>query len=114
MSTQTTNVNTTIAPQTGPHASTPSVETTYEIEVMFAHSTQWTKTNTLHAEFTDPSEAWDYWTKMAVEDLWSGAQARLVQIDRRVLPSVCEPRDGWATYHRRLALVGADRNPVTR
>lgn len=102
---------TSIAPQTGPHASSPSVETTYEIEVMFAHSTQWVKTNSLTV-FADAYEAWDHWTKIAVEDLWSGAQARLVQIDRRVLPSVCEPRDGWETYHRHLALVASDRNTL--
>lgn len=103
-------VNTSVSPQTGPHASAPFVETTYEIEVMFPNSTQWTKTQTLQP-FTTAQEAWDEWHKIAsVDCLWSGAQARLVQNDRRVLPSVAEPGDGWEAYHRRVGLVASEAN----
>lgn len=97
--------NTRVAPQSGPHASSPSVETTYEIEVMFPQSTRWTKTQTLQP-FLTAQAAWDEWGKIASNDsLWSGAQARIVQNDRRVLPSVAEPVEGWVAYHHRIALL---------
>jgi hypothetical protein len=105
-----TQDNTSIAPQVGPHASTSGVETTYEIEVMHPASKHWQQTTAMTGgrPFVSAEAAWEFWFELAAtSDLWRGAQARLVQHDRRVLPSVAEPVDGWEAYHRRVALASA-------
>lgn len=111
MNTNTT-ANPNIAPQDGPHATLPSSESIYEFEVMFPWDTAWVKTKALTKDgkpFTDATVAWEWWAKLASSDLYSGAQARLVEVTRRVLAPAAEPVEGWATYHRHMALVAADR-----